>query len=213
LALSSIHCLSQLSLTSDAVAFANGQDPVEIPSLLSLEIYQQDIYPSIIAFLATPALQKLIIQNARYNGLVIIVRSLREHHPSLKYPSLRSLTLDDGDYRTCNPLLLRDLISFLPTIAELHLKEGTPDGVLDLLPGDAKFDRTPLWPRLHTLTFEPSQHNTPTNRHISWTKLCSMIFYRITIKRPISHLKLPSLKDATEGQLEWLKARVKIERD
>jgi hypothetical protein len=202
-----MRCLTHLVVGGNIVRPTINQEPVELPSILSLHVFLLDSNAvDTLRCLHLPALDTLTI-NGRPTS---IFEFPQYYHPT--YPTLRSLQLISTVNYYDTPNSTCDIITIFPTVQEIIFDGTDSTSVLNTLRNGKSADE-PLWPELQKITVMPLSDTRRVTEMIILSRLTELVESRAASGHPITHIKLSSkmIKYADKKQLQRLRENVLLE--
>jgi len=199
-----MHLQMDSEIVADHATLPANHVPIELPSLLSLDIYLIDSV-GFLRFLDIPKVKILTI----HGSSSIIINALSQHHRL--YPRVRSLMLVaeyEHDYDIPASTVL-DLISLLPKIRDITFQGADPTHILNAL-RDRKPTDELLWPRLSAITVKIRNGAKVALKKQIWACIVKVVDNRRQLGAHISCIKLSSqiVERGTERQKQLLRERV-----
>jgi F-box-like len=198
--------LTHLVVGGNIVRPTINQEPVELPSVLSLHVFLLDSNAvGTLRCLHLPALDTLTINGSPTS----IFEFLQYYHST--YHTLRSLKLISNvnyyDTHSTN-----DIITIFPSVQEIIFDGTDSTSVLHTLRNGESADR-PLWPELQKITVVPLSDTRRVTKTIILSRLTELVESRAVSGQPITHIKLSSkmIKYADKKQLQRLRENVLLE--
>jgi hypothetical protein len=199
-----LHLQMDSKIVADDAAVPANHALIELPSLLSLDIYIIDTVGP-LRFLDLPKVRILTIRGC----FSTIINALAQHRHI--YPRVRSLKLVaeyDYNYDTSASAVL-DMISCFPNIRDITFQGADPTHILNILHDHKRTDDLP-WPHLSAITVKAAIGAKVASKKQMWACVVKVVDNRRQLGIPISQLKLSSqiVERGTERQKQRLKELV-----
>ncbi|KIM82120.1 hypothetical protein PILCRDRAFT_485645 [Piloderma croceum F 1598] len=201
-----IRSLTRLSIAADMVHDAANRPPIELPSVLVLDIYfhYRDTDSSTLHILDFPAVKSLTI----HGGTDVAIGALTQNHRV--YPHVQSLTLaNDSEYsdrENAPDALALDFISLVPAVRDVVFQGTNPTAILNVLHSRKSTDEV-LWPDLSAITVVAAGRAKVMEKKQTWTCIVQVVENRIQLGHPISSIKLSSQIVERGGQRQRQRLR------
>jgi hypothetical protein len=201
--------LRQLYVDVNNVELPEDSVPIEIPSLISLEIratfMDSSEVPDLLSCLGTPGIESLLLDEYMDENMPSLANFFRLSHASRKYPSLRALELRNAHITTSRAAELFASIPFVVHISLTDsiwdLQRGNNHAVLEALAANT-IGGDVLWPNLRSITL-----TSVIEGDISMLR--AVISHRIRKGRPPLSLTIPKpCRPADSQDLEWLQQHI-----
>ena len=198
--------LTHLSIAAEIVDDAGNRPPVELPSVLVLDIHfnHRDTDSSTLRILDFPAVESLTIHGATN----VVIGALTQNRRV--YPHVQSLTLaNDSEYGDTDhaPVpLAQDFISFLPAVRDVVFQATNPSAILDTLYNRTSADEV-LWPDLSAITIVAAARAKVMQKKQTWIGIVKVVENRVQLGYPISSIKLSSQIVERGGQRQKQRLR------
>jgi hypothetical protein len=198
--------LTHLVVEGNIVRPTINQEPIELPSVLSLHVFLSDSNAvSTLRCLHLPALDTLTINGSPTS----IFEFPQYYHPT--YPTLLSLKLiSTANYFDMHST--HDIITIFPSVQEIVFDGTDSISVLHTLRNGKSADQ-PLWPELQKITVVPLFDTRRVTEMAILSRLTEHVESRAASGQPITHIKLSSkmIKYADKKQLQRLRENVLLE--
>jgi hypothetical protein len=200
--------LTCLSISAVLVSDTGNHPPIELPSVLAVNIYfsYRDTDSDALRLLDFPAVQTFTIHSSANVAIGAVARNNRI------YPHVQSLTLvgdaQYGDREKDTPVaLVLDFISLLPGIRDVVFQCTDPSSILNAL-----HDRKPtdelLWTDLSAITVKAAKRAKVMHKKRTWTCIVNVVENRLQRGYPMLSIKLPSEIVERGGQRQKQRLRV-----
>jgi hypothetical protein len=198
--------LTRLSIAADIVSDAGNHPPIELPSVLALDIYfnHHDTDSSTLCILDFPAVESLTI----HSSTNVAIGALTQNHRV--YPHVQSFTLvndsEYGDTENTPVALALDFISLLPAVRDVVFQGTNPSAILNALYNRKPTDEL-LWPDLSAITVVAAERAKVMHKKQTWTCIVKVVENRVQLGHPISSIKLSSQIVERGGQRQKQRLR------
>jgi hypothetical protein len=201
--------LTHLSTAANLVSDAGNHPPIELPSVLALDIYfdHHDTSSSTLSIFDFPAVKFFTI-HGRTN---VAIGTLTRNHRV--YPHVQSFTLVNdrkyGDAENAPAALALDFISLLPGVQDVVFQCTDPSAILNALQNRKPTDEI-LWPDLHAITVIAAERAKVLHKKQTWTCIVKVVENRVQLGHRISSIKLSSqiVERGGQRQRQWLRDQV-----
>jgi hypothetical protein len=199
-----IRSLTHLSIAAKIAQDAGNHPPIELPSVLVLDIYfNHRTDSSALRILDFPAVESLTI----HGDTDVVIEALTRHHRV--YPHVQSLTLANsseyGDTVNTSIAVALDFVSLLPAVRDVVFQGTNPSPILDALYNRKSTDEV-LWSDLSAITVVAAGRAKVMQKKQIWICIVK-VENRVQLGYPISSIELSSQIVERGGQRQKRRLR------